>query len=397
MSRLRVLFVCVENSCRSQMAEAFARLDGGEGVEAYSAGSRPSGAREPGRDPGDGGGRLRPLDAPLQDAGRPARGRCLGRRRHDGVRRRLPRGPRHAARGLAGAGPQGPGRGRLPDRPRRPTRPRPGAARARSRADLAPEAPEPPPQDVRTPGRRWSALKRRPASGRRETTDSSVPAGVSMPNNTKTKKPWIWRRQYVIDRQLQMGIAGYLAAGLGGVALLCAAALYVFLGGQAVPGLDPLRRFLFVANATYFVLAAGILTLLTILLTHRFAGPAFVMKDAIGRHARRRLRQAPQPAQEGLPQGTRRLARSAAAHVGASRGELAPDAREPARARWPPATSRQAQGLVKDLQDALLVRARVLPEKRDPTDGEPETNAATRIGKPRPSPRRRPSRRSGSG
>lgn len=102
-----------------------------------------------------------------------------------------------------------------------------------------------------------------------------------MPNNTKTKKPWIWRRQYVIDRSVQMGIAGYLAAGLGGVALLCAAVLYVFLGGQAVPTLDPLRRFLLLANASYFVLAAGILTLLTVLLTHRFAGPAYVMKEAI--------------------------------------------------------------------------------------------------------------------
>jgi len=39
----RVLFVCVENSCRSQMAEGFARALGAEGVEASSAGSRPSG------------------------------------------------------------------------------------------------------------------------------------------------------------------------------------------------------------------------------------------------------------------------------------------------------------------------------------------------------------------
>jgi protein-tyrosine-phosphatase len=41
----RVLFVCVENSNRSQMAEAFARIHGG--VEAYSAGSRPSGRVNP--------------------------------------------------------------------------------------------------------------------------------------------------------------------------------------------------------------------------------------------------------------------------------------------------------------------------------------------------------------
>lgn len=43
----RVLFVCVENSNRSQMAEAFARLHGGARVEALSAGSRPSGRINP--------------------------------------------------------------------------------------------------------------------------------------------------------------------------------------------------------------------------------------------------------------------------------------------------------------------------------------------------------------
>jgi protein-tyrosine-phosphatase len=41
------LFVCVENSSRSQMAEAFARIHGGEGVRACSAGSRPSGRVNP--------------------------------------------------------------------------------------------------------------------------------------------------------------------------------------------------------------------------------------------------------------------------------------------------------------------------------------------------------------
>jgi len=43
----RVLFVCVENSNRSQMAQAFARIHGGDGVAAYSAGSRPSGTVNP--------------------------------------------------------------------------------------------------------------------------------------------------------------------------------------------------------------------------------------------------------------------------------------------------------------------------------------------------------------
>jgi arsenate reductase len=43
----RVLFVCVENSNRSQMAEAFARIHGGAAVDAHSAGSRPSGKINP--------------------------------------------------------------------------------------------------------------------------------------------------------------------------------------------------------------------------------------------------------------------------------------------------------------------------------------------------------------
>jgi arsenate reductase len=47
MSKKRLLFVCVENSNRSQMAEAFARIHGGDNVDAYSAGSRPSGVVNP--------------------------------------------------------------------------------------------------------------------------------------------------------------------------------------------------------------------------------------------------------------------------------------------------------------------------------------------------------------
>lgn len=43
----RLLFVCIENSNRSQMSEAFARIHGGEAVEAFSAGSKPSGVVNP--------------------------------------------------------------------------------------------------------------------------------------------------------------------------------------------------------------------------------------------------------------------------------------------------------------------------------------------------------------
>ena len=43
----RVLFVCIENSNRSQLAEAFAHIHGGDQVEALSAGSAPSGQINP--------------------------------------------------------------------------------------------------------------------------------------------------------------------------------------------------------------------------------------------------------------------------------------------------------------------------------------------------------------
>ncbi len=43
----KLLFVCIENSNRSQMSQAFAKIHGGDAVEAYSAGSKPSGIVNP--------------------------------------------------------------------------------------------------------------------------------------------------------------------------------------------------------------------------------------------------------------------------------------------------------------------------------------------------------------
>lgn len=43
----KLLFVCIENSNRSQMSQAFAKMLGGDQVEAYSAGSKPSGIVNP--------------------------------------------------------------------------------------------------------------------------------------------------------------------------------------------------------------------------------------------------------------------------------------------------------------------------------------------------------------
>jgi arsenate reductase len=43
----RIVFLCVENSNRSQMAEAFGHMYAPAGVEVYSAGSKPSGKVNP--------------------------------------------------------------------------------------------------------------------------------------------------------------------------------------------------------------------------------------------------------------------------------------------------------------------------------------------------------------
>jgi len=47
MEKKKLLFVCIENSNRSQMSQAFAKIIGSEKVDAYSAGSKPSGIVNP--------------------------------------------------------------------------------------------------------------------------------------------------------------------------------------------------------------------------------------------------------------------------------------------------------------------------------------------------------------
>ena len=46
-AKKNLLFVCVENSNRSQMSQAFAKILAGDMVESHSAGSRPSGKVNP--------------------------------------------------------------------------------------------------------------------------------------------------------------------------------------------------------------------------------------------------------------------------------------------------------------------------------------------------------------
>lgn len=47
IEKKKILFVCIENSNRSQMSQAFAKMLGDSTIEAYSSGSRPSGKINP--------------------------------------------------------------------------------------------------------------------------------------------------------------------------------------------------------------------------------------------------------------------------------------------------------------------------------------------------------------
>ena len=96
-----VLFVCVHNSGRSQMAAALCHELSGGHVSVRSAGSRPDREDRPGRNAGDERGRDRRADGVPQAVdrrGRPRRG-CRGDAR---VRGRVSRVSGQALRGLAG-------------------------------------------------------------------------------------------------------------------------------------------------------------------------------------------------------------------------------------------------------------------------------------------------------
>ena len=106
-----ILFVCVENSNRSQMAEAFARIHGGGLVEAYSAGSRPSGMVNPRAVEFMKRARLRPHRHHSKGLTDLPPGRVRRGRRHGLRRRGLPAGAGPAARGMGHPRPEEPAAG----------------------------------------------------------------------------------------------------------------------------------------------------------------------------------------------------------------------------------------------------------------------------------------------
>lgn len=91
------------------------------------------------------------------------------------------------------------------------------------------------------------------------------------------------RRTFVVDWRLQATITVQLLGVLVGVGLLYTLAVMVLPGSERIKEMDgeQVRETLLRANAVYFALGAAILGVIALLLTHRIAGPALVLKRAI--------------------------------------------------------------------------------------------------------------------
>ena len=91
------------------------------------------------------------------------------------------------------------------------------------------------------------------------------------------------RRQYVVNPKLQYRVAFQILAALLGIASLWLIGMSVLAGPEAISQLEPdeVRSLMFKVNAIYFGLGASIVVVLTLLLTHRVAGPAYVIGRAI--------------------------------------------------------------------------------------------------------------------
>jgi HAMP domain-containing protein len=91
------------------------------------------------------------------------------------------------------------------------------------------------------------------------------------------------RRQYLLDHRLQLTVTIQILGALAGVAILYVIGIHVLPGDDVMANLnvDETRSFLSRAAAIYFALAVAILAVIALMVTHRIAGPASVMRKAV--------------------------------------------------------------------------------------------------------------------
>lgn len=105
---------------------------------------------------------------------------------------------------------------------------------------------------------------------------------------TTDKRPRLVARRYLIDRPSQVSVALHVAGVIAGIGLLYAFAVFVVLGSDTFRGktVGESRLMLLAVHTGYFVIGGAILVVLVLLLTHRFAGPGYVMRQAVERMRR---------------------------------------------------------------------------------------------------------------
>jgi hypothetical protein len=91
------------------------------------------------------------------------------------------------------------------------------------------------------------------------------------------------RTRYLLDRAAQLSVTWHLLGVLGGTFLLYAVAIFFLMGPGPVASMsaDEARSLLLYVHLGYFGLGGAILAVTVLLLTHRFVGPAHVMRTAV--------------------------------------------------------------------------------------------------------------------
>jgi methyl-accepting chemotaxis protein len=121
------------------------------------------------------------------------------------------------------------------------------------------------------------------------------------------------RKRYFVDPKLQLSLALPLVGMLALVGVAYVAALYLLPGEIAIRSMtaEETRSMFLRANVLYFVIAAAGLGLVAVFLTHRIAGPVYVVEGALRAMTRgeldRRLALRPNDALQSLAASARDL------------------------------------------------------------------------------------------
>jgi hypothetical protein len=91
------------------------------------------------------------------------------------------------------------------------------------------------------------------------------------------------RRQYLIDRPTQVSVTAHVVGVLIGLGALYAVVAQLLFDVRALMTMEPerARQFMTLVHVAYVSLSGALMALTVLLLTHRFVGPAMVIRRAI--------------------------------------------------------------------------------------------------------------------